>query len=108
MASQNISTTEEGMRAAIQQFADKSAEFTSSKQSVDGQVDFLMTTWSGAAANGFRSAMDQWGESAVQVISALQTMQQQMEETLAGYAHGESEAESYMVQLNNGLPGFTN
>ncbi|MFD6566773.1 WXG100 family type VII secretion target [Micromonospora profundi] len=106
MAPRNISTTEEGMRAAAQEFAAKASEFSSANQNVDGQVDILMTSWTGQAAMGFQSAMDSWGQSFNEVIRALQEMQAQMEATLAGYSRGEDEASTYTSSLNSALPGF--
>jgi WXG100 family type VII secretion target len=106
VASRNISTTEEGMRAAAQEFAAKASEFTTANQNVDGQVDILMASWTGQAAMGFQNAMDSWGQSFNEVIRALREMQTQMEATLAGYSQGEEEAASYTSTFNSALPGI--
>lgn len=105
MASSNISTTEEGMRAAAQEFAAKAAEFTTANQNVAGQVDLLTSTWTGQASQGFRSAMDHWGQSFGVVIRTLHEMQSQMEGTSAGYTRGEEDATSFTRQLGAALPG---
>ncbi|GAA0389178.1 hypothetical protein GCM10009541_35290 [Micromonospora gifhornensis] len=106
MAMGNVSTSEEGMRAAAQQFAAKADEFTSANRSVAGQVDVLMASWTGPAAQGYRSAMEQWGQSFNEVIRALREMQGQMERTRAGYNQAEDEASSATRQLGSGLPGI--
>lgn len=106
MALGNLSTTEEGMRAAAQEFAAKADEFTNENQRVASQVDDLMASWTGQAAQGFRSAMGHWGQSFGQVIHALREMQAQMEGTSVAYSRGEDAASSYTSQLGAGLPGL--
>lgn len=106
MASTNISITEEGLRAVIQEFAAKAEEFTAANQNVSGQVDVLVASWTGQAATGFQNAMDAWGQSFGEVIRALREMQAQMEGTLGGYSVGEEQAASYTSTLTSGLPGF--
>ena len=106
MASSNISTTEEGMHAAAQEFAAKAQEFTTANQNVAGQVDVLLTTWTGTAAQGFRNAMDSWSQSFNEVIRALNEMQNQMQSTSSGYAKGEEGAGHLTSQLGSALPGI--
>ncbi|MGW3621392.1 WXG100 family type VII secretion target [Micromonospora arida] len=105
MALSNISTTEEGMRAAAQEFAAKADEFTTANHLVDSQVDVLLASWTGQAARGFQNAMDSWGQSFTQVILALREMENQMQGTSAGYTRGEEDAASFTSSLGSALPG---
>ncbi|MEV6694843.1 WXG100 family type VII secretion target [Micromonospora sp. NPDC051196] len=102
----NISTSEEGMRAAAQRFAATADEFSNADRQVTDQVNMLLTTWKGEAAQGFRSAMDHWGQSFNVVIRELREMQAQMEGTLTDYRRGEDQSLHHTSQLSSGLPGF--
>jgi WXG100 family type VII secretion target len=94
------------MRAAAQEFATKAGEFKNDNNTVATQVGVLLASWTGRAAQGFGSAMEQWRQSFNEVISALEGMEEQMKQTSAGYTAGEDEVTSTTSKLASGLPSF--
>jgi WXG100 family type VII secretion target len=93
------------MRAAAQEFHSKAEEFTSDNQGVATQIAGLH--WSGQASQGFRTAMEQWGESFGKVITALSELQGQVEKAGANYRDAEEVSASASAKLNTGLPNFS-
>lgn len=102
-----VSTTEAGMRAAAQEFEAKSGEFRTSNESVAGRVEDLTIFWKGQASQGFRTAMEQWGQSFNQVISALDELRGQLQGASATYLAAEDETTSSTSRLQSDLPGFS-
>ncbi|WP_018909561.1 WXG100 family type VII secretion target [Salinispora arenicola] len=105
MTMPNVSTTEEGMRRAAQEFSDKATEFTGSLQAVNGQMAVLQGSWTGQASAGFNQAMDSWEAAFQRVINELINMLEVMGVTTTGYIQAEDTATSAASAFATALPG---
>ncbi|WP_067494989.1 WXG100 family type VII secretion target [Actinoplanes sp. TFC3] len=105
MTMPTVSTTEQGMQRAAQEFSDKATEFTSSLQAVNGQMSVLQSSWTGQASNGFNQAMDSWESSFQKVINELINMLDVMGVTTKGYVQAEDTAASTASSFGAALPG---
>lgn len=105
MTMPNVSTTEQGMQRAAQEFHDKANEFTASLRSVNSQMATLQTSWTGTASNGFNQAMDNWENSFQKVINELINMLEVMGVTTKGYIEAEDTAANTAKSFGAALPG---
>lgn len=105
MTMPRVSTTEEGMRRAAQEFSDKATEFTGSLQAVNGQMAILQGSWTGQASAGFNQAMDSWETAFQRVINELIKMLDVMGTTTTGYLQAEDTASSTASSFGAALPG---
>ncbi|GIE19787.1 WXG100 family type VII secretion target [Winogradskya humida] len=106
MTMPTVSTTEQGMQRAAQEFSDKATEFTSSLQAVNSQMATLQGSWTGQASAGFNQAMDSWEGSFQRVINELINMLDVMGVTTKGYIQSEDTAASTANSFGAALPGI--
>lgn len=107
MAMPTVSTSEEGMRLAAQEFSDKATIFTGELRSVNGQMAVLQASWTGQASAGFNQAMDSWEGSFQNVINELINMLEVMGVTTAGYTQAEDDASGVASSFAQALPNFS-
>jgi WXG100 family type VII secretion target len=100
-----VSTTEEGMQQAAQEFSDKATEFTGLMQAVNSQMASLQVSWTGQASMGFNQAMDNWEAAFQRVINELLNMLEVMGVTTKGYIAAEDEASGAAQSFATALPG---
>ncbi|MEU5826077.1 WXG100 family type VII secretion target [Micromonospora tulbaghiae] len=101
-----VSTTEEGMQRAAQEFSNKATEFTGQLRAVNGQMAILISSWTGQASQGFNQAMDNWENAFQRVINELLNMLEVMGVTTKGYQTAEDEASSVANSFGAALPGI--
>lgn len=100
-----VSTTEEGMQKAAQEFSNKATEFNGLLQSVNSQMAALQVSWTGQASMGFNQAMDNWEGAFQRVIGELINMLDVMGVTTKGYIAAEDEASGAAHSFATALPG---
>lgn len=105
MTMPTVSTTEEGMQKAAQEFSNKATEFTGLLQAVNSQMAALQVSWTGQASMGFNQAMDSWEAAFQRVIGELINMLEVMEVTTKGYMSAEDEASGTAQSFATALPG---
>ncbi len=105
MTMPSVSTTEQGMQRAAQEFSDKAQSFTGQLRAVNGQMAILQSTWTGQASQGFNQAMDSWENSFQKVINELLNMLQVMGVTTKGYQQSEDDAANVAQSFGSALPG---
>lgn len=105
MTMPTVSTTEEGMQRAAQEFSNRATEFTGLLQSVNSEMAALQVSWSGQASMGFNQAMDNWEAAFQRVINELINMLEVMGVTTKGYIAAEDDAASAASSFAAALPG---
>lgn len=106
MTMPSVSTTEQGMQRAAQEFSDKANIFNGQLRAVNGQMAILQATWTGQASQGFNQAMDNWENAFQKVINELLNMLEVMGVTTKGYQQSEDDAANVAQSFGSALPGF--
>jgi WXG100 family type VII secretion target len=101
----NLNVIDQGMVNASAEFASKVSEFGGHRAKVGSELEEINMYWQGSSATVFQNTMAQWQESFTRVISALERIQQTMDQTIAGYNTGEEGASDAVSQLNKNVPG---
>ena len=108
-AGEGISTDTAGMVQARAHFENTASTFTQQLGQVNGEVNLLRSTWTGAASAKFGQAMDDWENNFVVVIKELQAMVEAMGGTAAAMNTQEDDAAAVATSwsdFNAGLPGI--
>ncbi|WP_348651289.1 WXG100 family type VII secretion target [Micromonospora sp. WMMD1128] len=105
MTMPTVQTTDPGMQAAANEFANKAQEFTGHLRSVNSEMAALQASWHGTASNNFNQAMDNWERSFQTVINQLLHMLDVMGVTTAGYRTAEDDASQTAQSFGSALPG---
>lgn len=101
-----VQTTDPGMQAAANEFANKAQEFTGHLRYINSQMAILQGSWQGTASLTFNQAMDNWERSFQSIIDKLLNMMDVMGATTAGYRAAEEEASDTAHSFMTALPGF--
>jgi WXG100 family type VII secretion target len=101
-----VQTTEEGMQAAAQEFANSASDFTTKLQSVNTEMAALQASWDGQASNNFNAAMDSWEAAFQRVINELLGLLDAMGVNTKEYRAAEDTASESAASFGSALPGI--
>lgn len=86
-----VQTDEQGMQSAGQQMGNMAETFDGYRTQVNSEVEGLMSTWTGSAAQGFSQAMQQWEASFTQIINGLVDMAEKLGQNSSAYTNIEED-----------------
>jgi len=100
-----VQTSQPGMQAAGQEFANRATEFTGLLKNVNTNMASLQGSWTGQASGAFNQAMDNWENSFKKVIDELIRMLDVMGATSTTYSQAEDDAAKTASSFAQALPG---
>lgn len=106
MAQNQVTTTEEGMRAAAAEFGNKTSTFNGYLGSVNQEMAALQASWTGDASIRFNTAMDEWEQNFLKVINELILMTEALGGTIKDYSATEDANASIAQSFSEALPNF--
>jgi WXG100 family type VII secretion target len=101
-----VQTSEEGMQAAGQEFANAASDFTQKLQNVNTEMATLQASWDGQASANFNSAMDSWEAAFQRVINELLGLLDAMGVNTKEYRGAEDSASEAAASFSSALPGI--
>lgn len=101
-----VTTSQEGMSASGQEFANHVGTFSTYRSNVSNSVDMLLGTWHGQASANFANAMQSWDQTFGNIINDLNHMAEVMGIANRAYTSAEEDAIAQAGNFGNGLPNF--
>jgi uncharacterized protein YukE len=101
-----VSTTDPGMVATGNMFADYNTEFIKLLGSENDETNMLLTVWKGPASQQFGQAMDSWETSFKKIIDQMNLLMEGMGVNVGWYRQQEQSATDDATQFAGAIPLF--
>lgn len=106
MANEDVSVDLVGMAQAREHMSNAAGAFRGHLSTASAEVQTLLSTWTGQAANRFGGAMQAWSDDVGVIIKALEHMVAAMSSNASTYHSSEQDAEAAVGQWGTGLNGI--